>query len=43
MIEIAKDEALKFIEDKCGGEINKIFDFLRYDETEKSLYLLTDV
>lgn len=43
MIEITKDEALKFIEEKCGGDINKIFDFLRYDETEKSMYLLADV
>lgn len=40
VIEIDKDEALKFIEENCAADIHKVFDCLRYDETEKSLYLV---
>lgn len=42
VIEIDKQEAIDFIEKKCSGDIQRIFDFLRYDEKEKALYLVAE-
>jgi len=42
VIEIEKEEGLKFIEENCMGDVAKLFDCLRYDEGDKSLYLIAD-
>jgi hypothetical protein len=40
VIEIDKEEALEFIQENCDGDINKIFDMIRYQESEGCLYLV---
>ncbi len=40
VIEIPKEEAFEFIHFECEGKIEQIFDCLRYDVTEKILYLI---
>lgn len=42
MIEIEKSEALQFIEEHCQGNIHKIFDLLRFNEAQDSLYLISE-
>ena len=40
VIEIDKIEALEFIEENCDGDVNKLFDLIRYEENEGCLYLI---
>lgn len=39
VIELDKVEGIKFIEENCDGNIHRIFDFLKYNEAQNSLYL----